>query len=58
LFLKIKSVLKGRRFRDIEDIKENVTTPQATPQEFENIPNSWAKCIFAQGEYFEGEPSQ
>jgi hypothetical protein len=34
LFPEIESALKGRRFQDVEDIQENVTTAlKATPQQ-------------------------
>jgi hypothetical protein len=64
LFPKIKSTVKGRRFQDTEDIKENVMTalkpiPQ---QEFQNCfqqwQHLWAKCVAVKGEYFEGDSSQ
>jgi histone-lysine N-methyltransferase SETMAR len=62
LFTKIKSDLKGRRFQDIEDIQNEVTTAQKNvPQQFNSFQqwqHRWAKCIAAQGEYFEGDPYQ
>jgi hypothetical protein len=64
LFQKIKTVLKGRRFQDTEVIQNNVTTAlKAIPQqEFQKVflqwQHRWVKCISAQREYFEGDPSQ
>jgi hypothetical protein len=64
LFPKIKCALKGRRFQAIEDITyqnrydgtENYSTT-GVPN-FQQRQHCWAKCIAAQGEYFEGDPSQ
>jgi hypothetical protein len=64
LFPKIKSASKGRIFQDAEDIHKNVTTAlkPILQQEFQKYFQQWqhrrAKCIAAQGEYFEGDPSQ
>jgi hypothetical protein len=64
LFPKIKSALKGGKFQDIVDIQNNTTTavkdvPQREFQKcFQQWLHHWAKCIAAQGEYFEGDPSQ
>jgi hypothetical protein len=64
LFPKIKSVLNGRRFQDIEDIHKNLTKSlKAIPlQEFQKYfqqwQHYWAECTAAQGEYFKGGPSQ
>jgi len=64
LFSKIKSTLKRRRFQDTEDIQKNVTTAlKAIPQQefqkcFQHWQHRWAKCIAAQGEYFEDDPSR
>jgi hypothetical protein len=64
LFPKIKSILKGRRFQDIEDVQNNVMTAlKAVPQQeilkcFQQWQHYWAKCIAAQGEYFESDCSQ
>jgi hypothetical protein len=64
LFPKIKCTLERVRFPDIEDIQINVTMAlKAIPQQefrkcFQQWQHRWAKCIAAQGEYFEGDPSQ
>jgi len=63
LFPEINSPLKGPRFQDVEDNRKNVTALKAVPLQkfqkyFEQLQHHWAKCIAAQGEYFEGDPSQ
>jgi histone-lysine N-methyltransferase SETMAR len=63
LFPKIKSALKGRRFQDIKDIQKVTTALKAVPQQefpkyFQQCQHRWAKCIAAQGEHFQGDPSQ
>jgi len=63
LFPKIKSALKGRRFQDVENIKNLKTALKVIPQQefqkcFQQWQHRWSKCIAAQGEYFEGDPSQ
>jgi len=62
LFQKIKEILKGRRFDDIDEIRSNNTTAalKAIPQNqfqncFEGWTKCWHRCIASQGEYFEGE---
>ena len=60
LFLKIKGVLKGRHFDDIDDIRSNTAAAlKAIPQKqfkicFEGCTRRWHRCIASQGEYFEG----
>jgi len=60
LFPKIKSALGGRRFQDIEDIQQNVMTALKAVQHqgSKKCYHHWAKCIPAQGDYFEGDLSQ
>jgi len=63
VFSKINSSLKGRGFQDTEDIKKVMTLMKAIPQQefqkcFQQWQHSWAKCIAAEGECFEGDPSQ
>jgi len=64
LFPEIKSVFQGRRYQDTEDIKKNVTAVlKAFPQwefqkHFQHWHHHWAKCIAAEGGYFESDPSQ
>jgi len=61
LFLKIKEILKGRHFDDIDDIRSNTTAARkAIPQNqfqncFEGWTRCWHQCIASQGEYFEGD---
>jgi len=60
LFPKIKEILKGRHFDDIDNIKSNTkaalkTIPQNHFQNnFEGWTRRWHGCIASQGEYFEG----
>lgn len=61
LFPKVKKVMKGRRFDDVDDIKTNTTKElQAIPKEdfqkcYLQWQERWRKCIHSQGEYFEGD---
>jgi len=61
LFPKIKEILKGRHFDDIDDIRSNTTTAlKAIPQNhfqncFERWTTRWHRCIASQGEYYEGD---
>jgi len=61
LFPKIKGILKGTHFDDIDDIRSNTTAaPKAIPQnKFQNCFEGWTRrrhrCIASQGEYFEGD---
>ena len=61
LFPKIKEILKGRHFDDIDDISSNTTAAlKAIPQNqfqncFEEWTRRWHRCIVSQGEYFEGD---
>jgi transposase len=63
LFPKIKEILKGRYFDDIDDIRNNTTAAlKAIPQnQFQNCSEEWTRrwhrCIASQGEYFEGDDS-
>jgi len=60
LFQKIKEILKGRHFDDIDDIRSNTMAAlKAIPQnQFQNCFVGWTRCwhwcIASQGEYFEG----
>ena len=64
LFPKIKEILKGRRFDDIDDIRSNTTAAlKVIPQNqfqncFEGWTRRWHRCIASQGEYFEGDYSR
>ncbi|XP_027233874.2 uncharacterized protein [Penaeus vannamei] len=61
LFPKLKGVIKGTRFEDVDDIKKAVTTElRRIPEEsFQECMQAWQrrmrKCIRLQGDYFEGE---
>jgi len=61
LFPKIKEILKGRNFDDIDDIRSNTTASLKTilQNQFQNClegwTRSWHRCIASQGEYFEGD---
>ena len=61
LFPKIKEILKGRHFDDIDDIRSNTMAAlKAIPQNqfqncFEGWTRRWHRCIASQGEYFEGD---
>jgi hypothetical protein len=61
LFPKIKKILKGRHFDDINDIRSNTRAAlKAIPQNkfqhcFEGWTTRWYQCIASQGEYFEGD---
>ena len=60
-FPKIKEILKGRHFDDIDDVRSNATVAlKAIPQNqfqncFEGWTRRWHRCIVFQGEYFEGD---
>ena len=58
----MKRDLKGKRFRNVEEVREKKTTEALkaiTLQEFQNCVEQWkkrwVKCIDSQGEYFEGD---
>jgi len=61
LFPKIKEMMKGRHFDDIDDIRSNTRAAlKAIPQSqfqncFEWCTRRWHRCIASQGEYFEGD---
>jgi len=61
LFPKIKEILKGRDFDDIDDIRSNTMAAlKAIPQNqlqncFEGWTRRWHRCIASQGKYFEGD---
>jgi len=63
LFLKIKEILKGRHFDDVDDIRSTTTANlKAIPQNqfqicFERWTRHWHRCIASQGDYFEGDHS-
>ena len=65
-FPKIKEILKGRHFDDIDDIADirsnTMAALKAIPQnQFQNCFEGWTMrwhwCIASQGEYFEGDHS-
>ncbi len=59
-FPSVKSKLRGRRFRNIEELQTKIRNIlRRTPkEEFEqalyDMPVRWSKCVSAAGEYFEG----
>jgi hypothetical protein len=58
LFPKLKSVLKVKRFSDVEDIKLYVKKMAHIPVQdfkncFEQCPKSWERCKKLEGDYFE-----
>ena len=61
LFPKLKEVIKGVRFPDVDDIRRAVTTElQQIPEEsFQGCMLAWQqrmqKCMRLQGDYFEGQ---
>jgi hypothetical protein len=61
MFPKIKGILKGRHFDDIDAIRSNTTVAlKAMPQNqfkdlFAGWTRLWQRCIASQGEYFEGD---
>jgi len=61
LFPKMKRDLKGKRFQNVEEVREKTTeTLKAINlQEFQNCfeqrKKRWDNCIDSQGEYFEGD---
>jgi hypothetical protein len=64
MFPEIKPALNEERFQDTKDDQKNVMMAlKAIPQQgfqkcFQQWQHSWAKCIVAQREYFEDDPSQ
>jgi len=61
LFPKIKEILKGRHFDDIDDVRSNTTAALKviTQNQFQNCFEGWTRrwhqCIASQAEYFEGD---
>jgi histone-lysine N-methyltransferase SETMAR len=61
LFPKIKEILRGTHFDDIDDISSNLMAAlKAIPQNmfqncFEGWTTCWHRCIASQGEYSEGD---
>ena len=60
LFPRMKRNLKGKRFQNVEEVREKTTEAlkAITLQEFQNCfewKKRWNKCIDSQGEYFEGD---
>jgi len=59
LFPQLKTVLKGKRFEDIDSIKKNATSTLNTiPKDsfkkcFQQWQDRWKQCVSLQGEYFE-----
>ena len=60
LFPRMKKVLKGKRFADVEEVKKKTTALKGiTFQEFQDCFEKWKtcldRCIVSNGQYFEGE---
>jgi len=61
LFSKLKMPLKWTRFKSREDIMRNATAQlNMIPQEafhkcFQQWQDRWKKCLYYQGDYFEGD---
>jgi len=61
LFPKIKEILKGRHFDDIDDIRSNAMAAVKAIQQnrfqncFEGWTRRWHQCVVSQREYFEGD---
>ena len=61
LFPKVKEIMKGRHFDNIDDFRNNTTAAlkAITQLQFENCfegrTRRWHRCIAFQGEYFEGD---
>jgi len=61
LFPGMKRDLKGKRFQNLEEVREKMTEAlkAITLQQFQNCfgqwKKRWDKCIDSQGEYFEGD---
>jgi hypothetical protein len=61
LFPRMKRDLKGKRFWNVEEVRENMKevlkaiTLQVFQNCFEQWKKQWDKCIGSQGEYFEGD---
>ena len=61
LFPRMKRDLKGKRFQNVEEVREKTTeelkatTLQELQNCFEQLKRRWDKCIDSQGEYFEGD---
>ena len=60
-FPKLKKALKGRRFEDVDVTKQNATAELLAIQDqdfrncFQQWQQRWAKCVAAEGAYFEGD---
>jgi len=61
LFPRMKKVLKGKRFADVEEVKKKTTEALKgiTLQEFQDCFEKWEtrldRCIASNGQYFEGD---
>jgi len=59
LFAQLKTVMKGKRFEDIDAIKKNATSKLNTmPKDsfkkcFQQWQGCWKQCVSSQGDYFE-----
>ncbi|KFM74745.1 hypothetical protein X975_15558, partial [Stegodyphus mimosarum] len=60
LFLRMKRSLKGRRFSDADEVKENTLAlnsilPQKIQHCFQQWQKRWDKCTNSHAQYFEGD---
>ncbi|KAL4119443.1 hypothetical protein QTP88_012252 [Uroleucon formosanum] len=61
LFQKIKMALKGKRFQDVDEIKQNVTEQLREVSKndfhrcFQKWQERWRTCMDSEGAYFEGD---
>jgi len=64
LFLKLKTILKGRRFQPIEEIQKNAIrelraiTESAFQEAFQQRKEGWERCIANRGDYIEENSAQ
>jgi len=60
-FPKLKTTIKGRRFRTLEEIQENAIielraiTQSAFQKAFQQWKKYWERCIASRRDYFEGD---
>ena len=60
LFPTLKTTLKGHRFQDIEEIKENVTRQLRAMKQnaFQKWKKSWKPAVASGGDHFEGNSGE
>jgi hypothetical protein len=61
LFPRLKSIMKGARFADLEEIQERVTVvlrsipKEAFADSFQKLYERFQQCVVKDGDYFEGK---